>query len=146
LSATAKIAAKEIPAMFGKKTNKPQGRIDSLIGAGTSVEGDVTFTGGLRVDGEIKGNVRAADGQPATLVISEHARIEGEISVSHLVINGTVIGPVHSSDFLELQTRARVTGMSSTARSRCISAPWSRAAWCIRVPAKAVELKLAASN
>jgi cytoskeletal protein CcmA (bactofilin family) len=96
--------------MFGKKTNKPQGRIDSLIGAGTSLEGDVTFTGGLRVDGEIKGNVRATDGQPATLVISENARIEGNISVSHLVINGTVIGGVHSSDFLELQTRARVTG------------------------------------
>ena len=96
--------------MFGKKTSKPQGRIDSLIGVGTVVEGDVSFTGGLRVDGEIKGNVRGVDGQPATLVISEHARIEGEISVSHLVINGTVVGPVRSSDFLELQTRAKVTG------------------------------------
>ena len=44
--------------MFGKKSSKPQGRIDSLIGAGTSVAGDVTFTGGLRVDGEIKGDVQ----------------------------------------------------------------------------------------
>ena len=52
--------------MFGKKTIKSQGRIDSLIGAGTSLTGDVTFSGGLRVDGEIRGNVRAADGQPAT--------------------------------------------------------------------------------
>ena len=56
--------------MFGKKTIKSQGRIDSLIGAGTSLTGDVTFSGGLRVDGEIRGNVRAADGQPATLVLS----------------------------------------------------------------------------
>ena len=133
--------------MFGKKTNKPQGRIDSLIGVGTSLEGDVTFTGGLRVDGEIKGNVRGADGQPATLVISEHARIEGEISVSHLVINGTVIGPVHSSDFLELQTRARVTGdveystiemhLGAVVQGRLVHQG---------APAKAVELKLAASN
>ena len=133
--------------MFGKKTNKPQGRIDSLIGAGTSLEGDVTFSGGLRVDGEIKGNVRAADGQEATLVISENARIEGEISVSHLVINGTVIGPVHSSDFLELQTRARVTGdveystielhLGAVIQGRLVHQG---------LPAKAVELKLAASN
>jgi cytoskeletal protein CcmA (bactofilin family) len=133
--------------MFGKKTNKPQGRIDSLIGAGTSLEGDVTFSGGLRVDGEIKGNVRAADGQEATLVISENARIEGEISVSHLVINGTVIGPVHSSDFLELQTRARVTGdveystiemhLGAVVQGRLVHQG---------LPAKAVELKLAASN
>ncbi|MDP2823908.1 MAG: polymer-forming cytoskeletal protein [Sulfuritalea sp.] len=133
--------------MFGKKINKPQGRIDSLIGTGTSLDGDVTFAGGLRVDGEIRGNVRGIDGQPATLVISEHARIEGEISVSHLVINGTVIGAVHSSDFLELQTRARVTGdveystiemhLGAVVQGRLVHQG---------APAKAVELKLAASN
>ncbi|GAB2180074.1 polymer-forming cytoskeletal protein [Denitratisoma sp. agr-D3] len=96
--------------MFSSKKPKPQGRIDCLIGAGTKVVGDVTFSGGLRVDGEIKGNVQAAGDQPSTLVISEHARIEGEINVSHLVINGTVIGPLHASELLELQPKARVTG------------------------------------
>ncbi len=133
--------------MFGKKTSKPQGRIDSLIGAGTSVAGDVTFSGGLRVDGEIKGNVRGADGQPATLVISEHARIEGEVTVSHLVINGTVIGSVHSSDFLELQTRARVTGdvEYSTVEMHLGAMVQGRLVH-LGVSAKAVELKLAASH
>lgn len=133
--------------MFGKKTSKPQGRIDSLIGAGTSVTGDVMFSGGLRVDGEIKGNVRGADGQPATLVISEHARVEGEVSVSHLVINGTVIGSVHSSDFLELQTRARVTGdvEYSTVEMHLGSVVQGRLVH-LGVSAKAVELKLATSN
>ena len=134
--------------MFGKnKDHTPMKRIDSLIGAGTSLDGDVTFTGGLRVDGEIKGNVRGAEGQPATLVISEHARVEGEISVSHLVINGTVIGPVHSSDFLELQTRARVTGdvEYSTIEMHLVAVVQGRLVH-QGLPAKAVELKLAASN
>lgn len=133
--------------MFGKKISKPQGRIDSLIGAGTSVVGDVTFSGGLRVDGEIKGNVRGADGQPATLVISEHARIEGEVSVSHLVINGTVIGSVHSSDFLELQTRARVTGdvEYSTVEMHLGAVVQGRLVH-LGVSAKSVELKLATSH
>lgn len=133
--------------MFGTKTNKPQGRIDSLIGAGTSLAGDVTFSGGLRVDGEIKGNVRAAEGQAATLVISEHARIEGEISVSHLVINGTVIGAIHSSDFLELQTRARVTGdVEYSAIEIHLGAVVQGRLVHHGATAKAVELKLAASN
>ena len=133
--------------MFGKKTTKPQGRIDSLIGAGTSLVGDVTFSGGLRVDGEIRGNVRAADGQPATLVLSEQARIEGEICVSHVVINGTVVGPVRSSDFLELQPRAKVTGdveyasiemhLGAVVDGRLVHQGGAT---------KAVELKLAASN
>lgn len=96
--------------MFASKKSKPQGRIDCLIGAGTRVVGDVTFSGGLRVDGEIKGNVQSAGDQPSTLVVSEHARIEGEINVSHLVINGTVIGPLHATELLELQPKARVTG------------------------------------
>ena len=96
--------------MFRKKANKPQNRIDSLIGAGTRIEGNVTFAGGLRVDGEIKGNVVASGDQPSTLVLSEHARIDGEIHVSHLVVNGAINGPVHSAEFLELQDHCRVTG------------------------------------
>ena len=96
--------------MFSKKTSKPQNRIDSLIGAGTKIEGNITFSGGLRVDGEIKGNVIAAGDQPSTLVVSEQASIDGEIHVSHLVVNGSVNGPVYSAEFLELQAHSRVKG------------------------------------
>jgi cytoskeletal protein CcmA (bactofilin family) len=96
--------------MFRKKVNKPQNRIDSLIGVGTKIEGSVTFVGGLRVDGEVKGNVVASGGQPSTLVLSEQARIDGEIHVSHLVVNGAINGPVHAAEFLELQAHSRVKG------------------------------------
>jgi len=96
--------------MFGKQPNKLQNRIDSLIGAGTTIEGNISFTGGLRVDGEIRGNVTAAADQPSTLVVSEKARIDGEIRVSHLVVNGTINGPVFAAEFLELQSRSRLNG------------------------------------
>ena len=97
--------------MFGtNKRNKPQNRIDCLIGAGTIIEGNITFSGGLRVDGHVRGNVIAAEDKPGTLVLSEQARIEGEIRVSHVVINGTVVGPVHAIEYVELQTKANVTG------------------------------------
>ena len=96
--------------MFRKKVSKPQNRIDSLIGAGTKIEGNVTFAGGLRVDGEIKGNVVASGDQPSTLVVSGQALIDGEIHVSHLVVNGAINGPVHSAEFLELQDHCRVKG------------------------------------
>lgn len=98
--------------MFGKKSeNKPQGRIDSLIGAGTRVEGTVYFSGGLRVDGEVKGSIHAAEGaSSSTLVLSEHARVEGAVGVAHLVTNGTVVGPVAVSESLEMQSKARIIG------------------------------------
>ena len=96
--------------MFGGKTSKPQSRIDSLIGEGTVVEGNVIFSGGLRIDGRVRGNVAAADDQASTLVLSERARVEGEIRVSHAVINGTVVGPVFGSQYVELQAKCKVTG------------------------------------
>ncbi|NJD25770.1 MAG: polymer-forming cytoskeletal protein [Betaproteobacteria bacterium] len=98
--------------MFGKKSDaKAHARIDSLIGAGTRVEGAVRFAGGLRVDGEIRGSIEAvAESSAATLVISEHARIEGEVTVAHLVLNGTIVGPVRVSETLEMQPKARITG------------------------------------
>ena len=97
--------------MWGnKKHSTPQKRIDSLIGAGTVVNGDVTFTGGLRIDGRVQGNVVAANGEPSTLVISEQAKVDGEIRVSHMVVNGTVNGPLIANDYLELQPKARILG------------------------------------
>jgi len=70
----------------------------------------VTFTGGLRIDGRVQGNVVAANGEPSTLVISEQAKVDGEIRVSHMVVNGTVNGPLIANDYLELQPKARILG------------------------------------
>ena len=97
--------------MFGSsKSNKPQNRIDCLIGAGTIINGDINFSGGLRVDGHVRGNVISAEDKPGTLVLSDQARIEGEIRVAHAVINGTVVGPVNAVEYVELQGKANVTG------------------------------------
>ena len=97
--------------MFGGQGgSKPKNSIECLIGAGTTIEGNITFAGGLRVDGRVRGDVISADGKPGTLVLSEQAQIEGEIRVSHVVINGTVIGPVHATEYVELQAKANVTG------------------------------------
>ncbi len=93
-----------------RKANKPQSRIDSLIGSTTRIEGNVFFSGGLRVDGAVRGNVCALPDEAGTLVISEHARVEGEVQVAHLVINGTINGAVHASETLELQSSSKVKG------------------------------------
>lgn len=96
--------------MFAKKNNGAgSNQIDSLIGKGTRIEGNIRFSGGLRVDGEICGQVTAESGA-STLVLSEHGRIAGEVSVAHLVVNGEISGPVRVSEFLEMQSKARISG------------------------------------
>lgn len=95
--------------MFGIKLRKSPARIDTLIGQQTVIEGDIRFSGGLHVDGTIKGNV-IAEGGDALLMVSEHGRIEGEVQVPTLMLNGTVIGDVHAAERVELAAQARVTG------------------------------------
>jgi len=93
--------------MFGKKKQPP---IKSLIAQGTLIEGNLTFTDGLRVDGAVIGNIRAEEGSASILVISESATITGMIRADHVIINGRVIGPVHASELLELQPKAKIDG------------------------------------
>jgi cytoskeletal protein CcmA (bactofilin family) len=96
--------------MFFKRTNKIDSRIDTLIGSETNIDGDMTFSGGLRVDGTIRGNVTEQAGTPSTIILSEHGRIEGSVTAAKIVLNGAVVGPVKSNHFIELQTKARITG------------------------------------
>ncbi|RPI45102.1 MAG: polymer-forming cytoskeletal protein [Betaproteobacteria bacterium] len=94
--------------MFAAKQAKSSARVDTLIGSGTRIEGDVRFSGGLRIDGAVTGNIVGQDS--GTLTLSEEAVVEGEIRVAHAVINGKVTGPIHASESLDLQAKARVTG------------------------------------
>lgn len=96
--------------MLSKKHHKPKNRIDSLIGSDVSIDGNISFSGGLRIDGEVNGNVIAVPGKPSTLVLSEHAQVRGEISVTHLVVSGAIEGPVRASEYMELHGKSRVSG------------------------------------
>lgn len=95
--------------MFGKD-KKSNAKIDTLIGQNTEIRGDVIFNGGLHVDGVIKGNVTSAQEAGSMLSLSERGRIEGEVRVPNLVLNGTVIGDVHSGVHIELAPKARING------------------------------------
>ncbi|MFZ4535056.1 bactofilin family protein [Propionivibrio sp.] len=132
--------------MFGiKKGRATKNSIDSLIGAGTRVEGNVIFSGGLRIDGAVHGNISSENGE-GTLVVSEKASVEGAISVGHVVINGTVIGPVFAGESLELLSAARVTGDVEYIQIEMQQGSVIQGRLVHQISAKTVELKLASSN
>jgi cytoskeletal protein CcmA (bactofilin family) len=93
--------------MFNKKK---QPAIKSLIAQECLIEGNFTFADGLRLDGTLKGNILGLHERPSILVISETASVTGEIQADHIIINGSVNGPVHARVILELQPKARITG------------------------------------
>ncbi|MDB4512040.1 polymer-forming cytoskeletal protein [Arenicella sp.] len=93
-----------------EKTSTPVETIDTLIGSGSILQGDLEFVGGLRVDGHVKGHISAQDTNNGTLVLSESGMVEGDINVPHVIVNGSVKGNIVSSGQIELQSHARVTG------------------------------------
>ena len=93
--------------MFNKKKQPP---IKSLIAEGSQIDGNISFTDGLRIDGAIVGNLFAKTDKASILVISEAATVIGEIHADHIIVNGAVKGPVHARVMLELQPKARIQG------------------------------------
>ena len=79
--------------MFGNK-KAGVGPIESLIGSGTVVEGNIRFKGGLRIDGEVLGSVSAADGGGGGRVGPEHGRVRGRAHGEHTAANGAIEGRV----------------------------------------------------
>jgi cytoskeletal protein CcmA (bactofilin family) len=100
--------------LFGRNTKKVaeplQQRVDCLIGAETTVTGDVVFSGGLRIDGKITGDVTVSNVKAGTLTLGEHGCIDGDVRVSNLVVFGKIDGSVYVTGLVELRSSARVTG------------------------------------
>jgi len=94
----------------GKKMKTPSAKVDTIIGQQTRIEGDIHFTGGLHIDGHIKGSIIAADGSASVLTVSEHGSIEGNVQVPTVMLNGTVTGDVRSEERIELAAKAQVNG------------------------------------
>jgi len=97
--------------MFKRNRNShKQGHIRTLIDAKTVISGNVSFAGGLHLDGRVNGNVSAADGASAFLSVSETGCIEGAVAVPTIVLNGQVKGDIDASEHIKLGPRARVQG------------------------------------
>ena len=93
-----------------QQQEKPCNTIDTLIGAKTEIKGDITFTGGLRIDGKVRGNITAKGDTNSTLVLSENASVVGNVTVPHLISNGSIKGNVRASERVELQPKAEISG------------------------------------
>lgn len=99
--------------MLGNSSKKSKGsgtKVDTLIGHETQIQGDVHFAGGLHIDGTVKGNVYADSESESVAIVSERGRVEGELRVPNLLINGFVAGDVHAGIRLDLAKNARVSG------------------------------------
>ncbi|MFL6658486.1 MAG: polymer-forming cytoskeletal protein [Massilia sp.] len=93
--------------MFGRNAKT---EIDSLVGISARIEGNLCFTGGLRIDGEVHGDVLGGESSDNVLIVSEHARIDGDVRCATLIVEGYIAGDVYATELLELQPKGRIIG------------------------------------
>lgn len=98
--------------MFGKKDNAAgfASGGTTLVSKSTQVIGDVHFNGNLEIEGIVKGNIYADNNGKARVRVMENGRVEGEIRVPTVVINGSVTGDVYAAKHVELAAKAVIEG------------------------------------
>jgi cytoskeletal protein CcmA (bactofilin family) len=94
--------------MFSRDSRPPP--IDTLIGKGVRVQGDIDFLGGMHLDGAIAGNVRSDSAPDSTLSVSESGSIEGSVDVPNVILQGQVRGDIRGAERVVLGATARVEG------------------------------------
>jgi cytoskeletal protein CcmA (bactofilin family) len=94
--------------MFTRKPKDPD--IETLIGPGTRVDGDLSVTGGVHVAGRVHGNVTADAAGGATLEIADQGVVEGNVDVPRVIVHGEVRGDIRARDKVELGASAKVAG------------------------------------
>ncbi|MBU1534910.1 polymer-forming cytoskeletal protein [Myxococcota bacterium] len=98
------------------KKKPAEDEITTLLGEGASFEGDLTFTGSVRVDGRLKGRISSGE---ATLVVGKGGHVSGEVTVANLVLSGTMSGTVTVSGLTRLVTESDFSGDLTTGRLLC---------------------------
>ena len=93
--------------MFSRESRS---RIDTLIGKGARVNGDVEFVGGLHLDGHVFGSVRSDGAREARLSVSDSGYIEGPVQAATVLLDGSVKGDIHARERVVLGATARVEG------------------------------------
>ena len=92
-----------------KDTKPSKSSSTTLIARDTELFGDIKFSGNLEIEGHIVGNIIANPGSEAAVRVLENGRIEGDVQVPKVTINGNIKGNVHSN-VLELAGKAKVEG------------------------------------
>ena len=85
-------------------------KISGLIDQGTEMKGDLTFKGSFRIEGSFKGTINS----DSLLIIGERGKVEADIKVGQIVINGEIRGNVQASESVEIHGKGRVYGTIQT--------------------------------
>ncbi len=95
--------------MFFLKSSQKKWVIDSMLNKKTAITGDITFEGGMRIDGKVIGNITGI-GDNSTLFLGPSAQIEGEVQAKKVIVAGCILGPILGAQHVHIQKNGKIVG------------------------------------
>ncbi len=97
---------------LGSKNSSSEGSAINLIGSGTQINGDISSTGDVRIDGTLTGNISLQ----GRLVIGPNGKVEGNVTCQNADISGEIKGKINVSEILALKNTAKILGDIATGK------------------------------
>jgi cytoskeletal protein CcmA (bactofilin family) len=91
---------------MSEKNTKFEGKLDTIIGRGTKIEGTVIVEGATRIDGTVKGKLESND----VVTIGPEGLVQAEVKAKSIIVGGKVEGNLEAADKIELQSKAELHG------------------------------------
>jgi cytoskeletal protein CcmA (bactofilin family) len=92
--------------MKDKPRDVDETKLAGLIDMESEFTGDLTFKGSFRIEGHFKGTINS----DSLLVVGEKGKVEADVKVGQLIINGEIRGTLQATDRVEIHNRGRVFG------------------------------------
>ena len=100
--------------MLGNKKSKLSAhgseKVETIIGKGVVIQGDLIYSGGLYIEGRVIGKVLANNAIDSLLTLAPEGSVDGEIRASNAIISGRLLGDIHSTERIELTETAQIQG------------------------------------
>ncbi|HKV49405.1 MAG TPA: polymer-forming cytoskeletal protein [Candidatus Acidoferrales bacterium] len=105
---SAPVTATAVPASAPLPTN-----IDSCIGSGLKIRGEITGSSDMYIDGDVQGKVRVGSGR---LTVGPSGRVQADLEAREIIVNGNVVGNLKAADRVQLGPTGSVQGSVVTPR------------------------------
>ena len=92
--------------MMEKKRNLDENNVVTIIGPGTTVNGELQSKGTIRIEGTVTGRVDCED----TIVVHESGHVKADLIAGQVIISGTVEGNTFAHDRIEATSQAKIVG------------------------------------
>jgi cytoskeletal protein CcmA (bactofilin family) len=90
--------------------SKSNSHFETIIGSSSRIDGNLSISENIRIDGIINGNILQIEGKQITVAVANGASILGDIRADNIILSGKVVGNLFTQNMVEVLSTAEING------------------------------------